>query len=133
MSGQFPDDHAEDDVCYLTTTGRRSGTPHRIEIWFGARDGVLYLISGNGPNADWFLNLQGERTVTVELGGQTMQGRARVVDDPDERRLVGDLMGTKHAGWGGDPSIGLTFAAWCYEVPVAAIERWRPGQTGLDG
>ena len=25
-----------DDYCYLTTTGRRSGRPHRIEIWYAA-------------------------------------------------------------------------------------------------
>ena len=28
---------AADDYCYLTTTGRRSGRPHRIEIWYAAR------------------------------------------------------------------------------------------------
>lgn len=120
----FPDAFADEDVCYLTTVGRRTGRPHRIEIWFGATDGVLYLISGNGPAADWFQNLQAEPAVTVELAGETRRGSARVVTDADERQLVGDIMGQKHAGWGGDPSIGLTFDAWCYDVPVAAIERW---------
>ena len=88
-------------------------------------DEVLYLISGNGPNAHWFLNLQAEPTVTVELGDEIRLGTARVVTDPAERQLVGDLLGAKHAGWGGDPDIGLTFDAWCYDVPAAAIDRWR--------
>lgn len=122
----FPDDHRDLAVCHLTTTGRRSGRDHRIEIWFGAVDGALYLISGNGPGADWFRNLQAEPDVLVELGGETRRGVARVVTDPAERRLVGDVMGRKHAGWGGDPDIGLTFEAWCYEVPVAAIDSWGP-------
>ena len=43
--------------------------------------------------------------------------------DADERRRVGDLMGAKYP-WDGDPSIGLTFDAWCYEVPVLAIGQW---------
>jgi hypothetical protein len=24
--------------------------------------------------------------------------------------------------WGGDPSIGLTYEAWCYDVPAVAVE-----------
>ncbi len=114
------------DVCYVTTTGRRTGRPHRIEIWFGLDGGVLYLISGNGPGADWFRNLQAEPEVTVELGDEVRRATARVVTDAGERRRVGELMGAKHAGWRGDPDIGLTFEAWCFEVPVAAIDRWRP-------
>lgn len=31
----------DEDMCYLTTTGRRTGTPHEIEIWFGIREGTL--------------------------------------------------------------------------------------------
>ncbi|MGZ6987136.1 MAG: hypothetical protein ACXVKP_19735, partial [Ilumatobacteraceae bacterium] len=46
------------------------------------------------------------------------------VTDPDERRRVGDVMGQKYQ-WDGDPSIGLTRQAWCYEVPVLAISEWR--------
>ena len=30
-------------------------------------------------------------------------------------------MGAKYV-WGGDPSIGLTYDAWCYDVPAIAIE-----------
>ena len=30
-------------------------------------------------------------------------------------------MGAKYV-WGGDPGIGLTYEAWCYEVPAVAIE-----------
>jgi hypothetical protein len=26
---------ADEDFCYLTTTGRKSGKPHESEIWFG--------------------------------------------------------------------------------------------------
>ena len=48
---------AEVECCYLTTTGRRSGQPHEIEIWFGVIGASLYLISGNGPTAHWYLNL----------------------------------------------------------------------------
>jgi deazaflavin-dependent oxidoreductase (nitroreductase family) len=113
--------YAEVECCYVTTAGRRTGRRHEIEIWFGLVDETMYLISGNGPTADWFQNLQADPVVTVRLDDELRQGRARVVTDPDERRRVGDVMGAKYV-WGGDPSIGLTYSSWCYDVPAAAIE-----------
>ena len=112
---------AEVECCDLLTTGRRTGQPHRIEIWFGVVDDTMYLISGNAEGADWFRNLQAEPRVTVELDGATHAGVARVVTDRAERAQVGDVMGAKYV-WRGDPSIGLTYEAWCYEVPAVAIE-----------
>jgi deazaflavin-dependent oxidoreductase (nitroreductase family) len=113
--------HAEVECCDLTTTGRKSGRPHEIEIWFGVVDGALCLISGNGPSADWYANLVAQPRVTVRIEGESRVGHARVVTDPDERRRVGDVMGAKYV-WNGDPSIGLTYPAWCYEVPAVIVE-----------
>lgn len=115
--------HADDDCCDLTTLGRLSGKPHEIEIWFGVIDGTMYLISGNGSNADWYRNALEDSHVSVRLAGETHEGIARAVSDPDERQRVGDLMGAKYP-WDGDSSIGLTRQAWCYDVPVLAIGQW---------
>ena len=90
--------HANTENCYLTTVGRRTGRSHEVEIWFGVVDDTLYLISGNGPGAD----------------------KPFVVGD---FIVVGELMGTKYP-WDGDASIGLTFEAWCFDVPALAIESW---------
>ena len=112
---------ADVECCDVTTTGRRTGRAHEIEIWFGVVGETMYLISGNGPTADWYRNLVAQAAVTVRLAGETHDGTARVVLDAGERRLVGDVMGQKYR-WGGDPSIGLTYEAWCYDVPAVAIE-----------
>ncbi len=32
---------AGESYCYLTTTGRKSGEPRTIEIWFALENGVL--------------------------------------------------------------------------------------------
>ena len=117
--------HAEVECCYLTTTGRRSGRPHEVEIWFGVVGDTLYLISGNGPGAHWFLNASADPHVTIRVAGETRAGLARVVADPVERRRVGELMGVKYP-WDGDPSIGLTFDAWCFDVPLLAVSGWQP-------
>jgi deazaflavin-dependent oxidoreductase (nitroreductase family) len=113
------------ECCYVGTTGRRSGRVHEVEIWFGVIDDTLYLISGNGPGADWYRNALAHPTVTVRIDDVAMAGTARAVDDAAERRRLGELMGAKYP-WDGDPSIGLTFDAWCFDVPLLAIECWRP-------
>lgn len=109
------------DCCYLTTTGWKSANRHEIEIWFGVIDETLYLISGNGPTAHWYMNLVADPNVSIKIAGETRPGVARVLTDHDERRRCGDVMGAKYV-WGGDPSIGLTYHAWCYDVPAVAIE-----------
>ena len=116
--------HAEVECCDVTTIGRRSGNAHEIEIWFGVIDDTMYLISGNGPTADWYRNALANPRVSVRLSGEVHGGAARDVTDPAERRRVGDVMGQKYQ-WDGDPSIGLTRRAWCYEVPVLAIGQWQ--------
>ena len=115
------DAHVDDAVCDVTTTGRRTGTPHEIEIWFGVLDGAMALICGNGPSADWYRNMAADPRVEVRLAGAVHAGMAGVITDPDERRRVGDVMAAKYV-WGGDASIGLTYEAWCYEVPAVVID-----------
>jgi deazaflavin-dependent oxidoreductase (nitroreductase family) len=88
---------ADDDFCYLTTTGRVTGRPHEIEIWFAVAPSgsTLYLLSGAAGASDWVRNLVATPTVTVRLRAVTYPASARVLDDgTDEdalaRRLVFD-------------------------------------------
>lgn len=113
----------DEENCYLSTVGRRSGRVHEVEIWFGVVGDTLYLISGYGPTADWFRNALVTPEVTVRVQDQRRRGTARELLDATERRTVGELMGAKYP-WDGDPSIGLTFEAWCFDVPVLAITNW---------
>jgi deazaflavin-dependent oxidoreductase (nitroreductase family) len=116
--------HADTECCYLSTTGRHSGRVHEVEIWFGVVDDTLYLISGNGPDADWYRNAIASPSVTVRIDGDVRVGVARPVQDPSERHRIGELMGAKYP-WDGDPSIGLTFEAWCFDVPLLAVAGWQ--------
>jgi deazaflavin-dependent oxidoreductase (nitroreductase family) len=103
------DDRADEQFCYLTSTGRVSGRPHTIEIWFARRDATLYLLSGGGDRSDWVRNLRRRPEVVVRIGrrdGQALPGRARVLDPgtPDDE-LARDLLVEKYQpGYGGDLS-----------------------------
>ena len=75
-------------VCYLTTSGRVSGRPHEIEIWFAALGDSLYLISGGGTDSDWVQNLAAEPAATVRVGEETIPVVGRVPVHPGEERTV---------------------------------------------
>jgi deazaflavin-dependent oxidoreductase (nitroreductase family) len=96
---------ALEPFCYLTTRGRVTGRPHRIEIWFALEGSTLYLLSGGRDRSDWVKNLRKTPEVTVELGHEVFAGRARIVDDPDEDEQARALVHDKYAGsYGGDLS-----------------------------
>jgi deazaflavin-dependent oxidoreductase (nitroreductase family) len=88
---------ADLDYCYLTTTGRHTGRPHRIEIWFAVADGVVYLLSGGGERSDWVRNLTISPDVILELGDERHAARARIVSDPDEDALARRLLVEKYS------------------------------------
>ena len=93
---------AELEYCYLTTTGRRTGRPHTIEIWFALTGRRLYLLAGGGESSDWVRNLLADPTVKVRLGERERSGRASRVLDPAEderaRSLVHDKYVTRYSG-----------------------------------
>ena len=80
------------EVIDITTTGRTSGEPRRIEIVFHVIDGRIW-ISGM-PRAErrsWIANLEADPRLTFHLKGSVtadLPATARIIDDPDERRHV---------------------------------------------
>ena len=67
---------------YLTTVGRISGNPHRIEIWFTVHNHRIYLISGGGYRADWVKNLLADPSVEIEVGPHRWRAIAKPDDTP---------------------------------------------------
>lgn len=74
----------------ITTTGRQSGQPHRIEIWFLNVAGSIY-ITGTPGKRDWFANLRANPALMFHLKESLtadIAAHATEVTDPEERRLV---------------------------------------------
>jgi deazaflavin-dependent oxidoreductase (nitroreductase family) len=88
----------EEQYCYLTTTGRATGRPHRIEIWFAIDGKTLYLLSGGRERSDWVKNLRREPRVTIEIGRGVFAGQARIVEDDSEDQRARRLVHDKYAG-----------------------------------
>lgn len=85
------------DVIDLTTTGRVTGEPHRIEIWFAQRSATIYLLSGGGERSDWVRNLVFRPLVMVSAGGVDYAGTGRIVVDSGEQREARDAVFEKYA------------------------------------
>jgi deazaflavin-dependent oxidoreductase (nitroreductase family) len=112
---------ADEQYCYLTTTGRVTGRPHRIEIWFAIDQDALYMLSGGGDRSDWVKNLCRDPGVTVEIGTGNFEGRARVVTDPTESERARALVHDKYApGYRGD------LTSWRRTSLPIAIDLKRP-------
>lgn len=77
-------------IIDLTTTGRRSGEPRRIEIFLHDLDGRLFISGRPSPHTRaWIHNVSADPHVVIHLKSGVsadVPGIARVVDDPDERR-----------------------------------------------
>ncbi len=83
---------ADRDFCNLTTTGRKSGKPRKLEIVFHNVDGRIYISGTPYPRKRrWLLNLEADPHFTFHLKGKTradLPAVARVIDDEAERREI---------------------------------------------
>ena len=107
----------DDDFCYLTTRGRRTGRPHEIEIWFALAGRTLYLLSGGGDRSDWVRNLRAEPAVTMRLREYAYAATARVVDDAEESERGRDLVFEKY-----QPRYSGSLERWRRESLLIAID-----------
>lgn len=79
-------------IIDITTTGRRTGRPRRIEIFFYRASGQTYLCSGtSGRPTSWYANLLAHPDLTFHLKHGVradLRARATPVTDEEERRRI---------------------------------------------
>ena len=92
-----PQDFAQVDFCYLTTTGRVTGRPHTVEIWFALHNSALYILSGGLDRADWVKNSLRLPSVSIKIRDSIFEGQARSVRDEDEDALARKLLFEKYS------------------------------------
>jgi deazaflavin-dependent oxidoreductase (nitroreductase family) len=88
---------------YLTTTGRKSGLPRTIEIWFVVHAGCYYVVAERREKAEWVQNLEVDPAVLVRVGerndrGPSIPATARVVREAATVAEVSSRMVAKY-GW----------------------------------
>jgi deazaflavin-dependent oxidoreductase (nitroreductase family) len=108
----------DEDYCYLTTTGRVTGKPHEIEIWFGIDESTLYLLSGGKDRSDWVKNLLKNPSVTVQIAKHTFTGIARLVTDGQEDTKARYMLAEKYQEW----EEGRMLSQWARTALPVAID-----------
>jgi deazaflavin-dependent oxidoreductase (nitroreductase family) len=108
----------------ITTTGRRSGQPRRIEIVDHVIDGRIFITGS--PRADrrraWLLNLEADPRLTIHLKGPVVAdvaATAREITDPNERVWLADWV-TTHAWRQQDPAAMVAHAPMIEVTPIDA-------------
>ncbi len=111
-------EYAKQSYCYLTTTGRISGEPRTIEIWFGLHDATVYMLAGGRDKANWVRNAQKEPRVTVRIKETAFKGTARLVAaDGDEDALARKLLVEKYA-----PGYSRDLSSWGRTALPVAVD-----------
>jgi len=103
----------EPPFLYLTTTGRRTGQPRQIEIWFVGAGGRYYVLAERGRRAGWVRNILEEPRVTIRLGSRQapeVPARARVLDPVADAEAWGAARRLAEAkyGWGDGLPVEIT-------------------------
>ena len=108
----------DEEYCYLTTTGRVTGKPHEIEIWFGAENISLYLLSGGMDRSDWVKNLLKDPTVKIRIAKHNFTGTARLVKAEVEETWARNLLADKYKEREADGSLSV----WAQTALVVGID-----------
>jgi deazaflavin-dependent oxidoreductase (nitroreductase family) len=93
MAGMTPEIAAalaNDRVIDITTVGRKSGEPRRIEIWFHRIDG-RYYITGTPGARSWYANLVAHPDFTFHLKESVkadLAARATPVEGVEKQRVL---------------------------------------------
>jgi hypothetical protein len=114
----------EPDYCYLTTTGRLTGKPHTVELWFVIEAGSLFLMhegSSDRPYSDWIRNLLRTPGITIRIGTSDAPAvgcRARLSGpgSAEERRGRALLVAKYRSRWSGD------LASWGRNGVVVVVD-----------
>ena len=107
------------DTLLLTTRGRKSGDLRRTALIYG-EDGDRYVVvasyGGRPHHPAWYLNIEADQNVTLQVKDETFQATARTAT-PEERER---LWGTMAAIW---PAYDEYQAKTDREIPIVVIER----------
>ena len=113
---------AQDLIIDITTIGRKTGEPRRIEIWFHRVDGRYYITGTPGRPRDWFANLVAHPEFTFHLKESAtadLPATARPVTDPVEREKVFGALLAKLAGFTREP--GREPEVWVASSPLVEV------------
>ena len=80
----------------ITVTGRKSGRPISIPVWFVLEDAKLYLLPVSGSDTEWYKNVLKNPSIRIDAGGDKAELRAIPVTDPKQVSSIVEKFRAKH-------------------------------------
>jgi deazaflavin-dependent oxidoreductase (nitroreductase family) len=111
--------YAQRRIVLLTTTGAKTGlrrTTPMMYIRQGERTLVVASNAGAARHPDWYHNLLGHPDVTVEIGDETYEAHAVVLEGADRQQLWESIVGQY-------PFFGDHQAKIERQIPVIELKR----------
>ena len=111
-------------IADITTIGRTSGRPHRLEIYFHQFDGELFLTGRPGPKRDWEANIEANPEFILHLRrGVRADIPVRGEPEPDRDVRARILYRALTESWGSDPErVRGALDRWVENAPFIRFE-----------
>jgi deazaflavin-dependent oxidoreductase (nitroreductase family) len=87
----------KEKFIYLTTTGRKTGKSHTVELWFASEDNRIFL-SHEGEETDWMKNLTKKPRVNLKIGSLKFEAKARIAREVEPRETGKRVLYEKYYG-----------------------------------
>jgi len=80
----------------ITVTGRKSGRPISIPVWFVLENGKLYLLTVSGSDTQWYKNVLKNPSIRIEAGGAEAELKVAPVTDAKQVSSVVEKFRAKY-------------------------------------
>ncbi|MGZ4811461.1 MAG: nitroreductase family deazaflavin-dependent oxidoreductase [Terriglobales bacterium] len=81
----------------ITITGRKSGKPISIPVWFVSEDDTLYLLPVQGSDTQWYKNVLKKPKIGIDARGTGAEFKAVPITDPQQVSSVVEIFRAKYA------------------------------------
>jgi deazaflavin-dependent oxidoreductase (nitroreductase family) len=95
MPESFPPGFESERTLKITTSGRVTGNPHTVTVWFGVDQAGRIFVSSL-RNRDWVKNILAHPEVWVSIKGVTRRMRAFRVESEEDEQLIRRLWRKKY-------------------------------------
>ena len=100
---------ADEKYIYLTTKGRKTGKPHKVELWFAVAGEKIYL-SHEGAYTDYMKNILADNRVGFKIGKTQFRGKARIIESGDAFQTGKHALYLKYYGKADEDTINDWFS-----------------------
>jgi len=80
----------------ITVTGRKSGRPISIPVWFVLEGDKLYLLPVQGSDTQWYKNALKIPSIQIESSGEKAELKITPITDPKQVASVAEKFRSKY-------------------------------------